>query len=711
MEQLTQELKSGKMEILQVPFPILSAGQILVRNHFSAISAGTEAKTVSDARKGYIAKARSRQKEVKQVIQSVKTEGLKKTYDMVMNKLDAPSSLGYSCAGEVIAVGADIKDIRVGDHVACGGSGAVHAEVVCVPRNLCVWVPSSVDLRVAAFTTIAAIAIQGIRQADLRFGENCVVIGLGLIGHLTAQLLRASGMKAIGIDIDPRQVELARKCGVHLAMTRDQQGLVERVIEFTHGHGADAVIITAGTSSLDPIELAGELCRRKGRVVIVGAVPTGFSRPNYYKKELELKMATSYGPGRYDADYELKGHDYPLGYVRFTENRNMQTFIDFLQDGRIDLSLLISHEFELKNAPNAYKMILDRSEPFTGILIKYDIGKEVKRIVEREKKSYSPTDVNIGFVGAGSFAQNSILPRIKGRCNFVAVATAEGNQSRYIADKYGFGHCLADGDDVINHRDVNTVFIVTRHNLHAEYVIKALNADKNVFVEKPIAMNTDELAAVKVAYEHAAASGARLMLGFNRRFSPLTQQIIKSTLTEQTKAIMIRVNSGVVPADHWVHDAQIGGGRIIGDACHFIDLAAYLAKSPIKSIHAVSRRDPLGLQDTAVISLAFANGSIASVNYFSNGNKGLPKEYIEVFCDGVVYAIDDFKSLTIYGAKSKTVKLKKQDKGHANELDLFIECVKNGAPAPIPFDEIYSSSLASLKALESMASGQTIKLA
>lgn len=710
MEQLTQELKSGKMEILEVPFPAMANTEILVRNHFSVISAGTESKTVSDARKGYLAKAKSRQKEVKMVLNSIKTEGLKKTYDVVMNKLNAPSALGYSCAGQVIAVGSEIKSIQVGDYVACGGSGAVHAEVVCVPRNLCVQVPKTVDISHAAFTTIAAIAIQGIRQADLRFGENCVVIGLGLIGQLTIQLLKASGIKAIGIDIDARQVELARQNGAHLVMSRDQVGLVQTIMDFTQGHGTDAVIITAGTSSLDPVELAGELCRRKGRVVIVGAVPTGFSRPNYYKKELELKMATSYGPGRYDADYELKGRDYPIGYVRFTENRNMQTFVDFLEEKKIDMLPLISHQFELDDAPKAYQMILDRSEPFTGILIKYEVDKEVRRVIEPESKSYSCADVNVGFIGAGSFAQNAILPRIKGKCNFVAVATAEGNMSRYVADKYGFSHCLDNGDAVVNNMDVNTVFVVTRHNLHAEYIIKALNAGKNVFVEKPLAMNEQELEAVQEAYQNAASAGARLMLGFNRRFSPLTQRVRKAILPEQSKSILIRVNAGGVPPDHWVHDPQVGGGRIIGEACHFIDLAMYLAGSPISSISAVSRREPLGLQDSAVINLSFENGSIASVNYFSNGDKSLAKEYIEVFCEGTVFIIDDFKSLSVHGHKSQTLKLKGQDKGHAAELDLFMDCIKEGRPAPISFDEIYLSSLATLKAIESMTQHRTIEL-
>ncbi|MBD3377133.1 zinc-binding dehydrogenase, partial [candidate division KSB1 bacterium] len=372
MKQLTQELKSGHMEITEVPFPGLNPGEVLVRTHYSVISAGTEGKTVSDARKGYIAKARSRQKEVKQVIQMARTSGLKETYNLVMNKLEAASPLGYSCSGEVIAMGEGVTRLKSGDRVACGGSSAVHADVVSVPVNLCVPVPESVSLRHAAFSTVAAIALQGIRQADVRLGESCVIIGMGLLGQLTAHMLQAAGVQAIGVDVDTRQVERARASGVTHVFGRQQDGLVQEIQSLTHGHGADAIIITAGTSSLDPVEFSGEIARKKAKVVIVGAVPTGFSRANYYKKELDLRMSCSYGPGRYDPRYEEQGIDYPVGYVRWTENRNMQAFIDLLVERRIPMDSLISHEFDLAEAPSAYDMILSRKEPFAGILIRYD---------------------------------------------------------------------------------------------------------------------------------------------------------------------------------------------------------------------------------------------------------------------------------------------------------------------------------------------------
>lgn len=708
MKQLTQQLKSGKMEILEVPFPVLGDGQILVRNHYSVISAGTEGKTVSDARKGYIAKAKSRQKEVKMVIDMIKSEGLKKTYDLVMNKLEAPSPLGYSCAGEVLAIGKDVSGINVGDFVACGGSGAYHADIVAVNRNLCVKVPKEVDLKYAAFTTIAAIAIQGIRQADLRFGENCTVVGLGLIGLLTVQILKAAGIKAIGVDIDEVQVEKAKKVGADLALKRDQEGIVHTINDFTNGHGTDAVIITAGTSSLDPVEFAGEISRKKGKVVIVGAVPTGFSRVNYYKKELDLRMSSSYGPGRYDANYEEKGIDYPIGYVRFTENRNMQSYIDLLSDKRIDIDKLITHTFALEESASAYDLILSRKEDLVGVLIKYDTERELDHTVTIKETAPNTNPLNIGFIGAGSFAQNAVLPRINGKCNFVGIVTAEGNMSRYIAEKYAFNYCAERADQIISDSSIGTVFILTRHNTHAEYSVKALEAGKNVVVEKPLAMSFEELQEVKLAYEK---SGKGLMLGFNRRFSPLTHKLMSVFTKVQKKAINIRVNAGVVPPDHWVHDPKIGGGRIIGEVCHFIDLACFIAGSKAKKIQAFMLNSSPSLNDTVNVNIEFESGSIANIGYFSNGNKNVPKEKIEVFSNGTVCTIDDFKKMNIYSDKGgKSVKLKSQDKGHSKQFQLITESLSQEKNFPISFEDIYHSSLLTLEAIRSIKESRVIEI-
>ncbi len=708
MHQLTQQLKSGKMEVMEVPFPALNKGYIMVRNHYSVISSGTEGKTVTDARKGYIAKAKSRQKEVKQVVEMVKTNGLLPTYKLVMNKLEAPASLGYSTAGEVIAIGEGVTNFAVGDFVACGGGTACHADVVSVPINLAVKVPKHVELKQAAFSTIAAIAIQGIRQADLRLGENCLIIGMGIIGQLTYKILEASGINPIGIDVSEEIVKQSNHVGIKHVYNRNQEGINDIILNYTSGNGADSTIITAGTSSLDPIEFAGEMARKKGKVVIVGAVPTGFSRPNYYKKELELKMSSSYGPGRSDLNYEEKGIDYPIAYVRWTENRNMQSFIDLLSQQRIDISKLISHTFSLQDAPKAYDMILAREEPFAGIVIEYDSKVELKKVVTKNNVNYAPDAVNVGFIGAGSFAQGSLLPNIKGLCNFIGVVTGRGNTAKYVGDKYSFSFLASKSEEIVFNNQINTVFITTRHNLHADNVIMAINNNKHVFVEKPLAMTEDELADIKKAYEHSEHKS--VMVGFNRRFAPAVLELKNAFLEEQSKSILIRVNSGIMPIDHWVNDPEIGGGRIIGEACHFIDLAMHLADSPIISVSADFMNDPNDLNNTVSINLKMKNGSIASINYFANGNKGVPKEYIEVYSGGTIAQIDDFKNLKIFGKKNKSIKYKGQDKGHAKGVQSFLRSIKEAKPCPIPFEDSYLSTLATFKVIESIKTNRKIQL-
>ncbi len=718
MDQLIQDLKKGHMQILEVPFPVLGKGQVLVRNHYSVISTGTEGKTVSDARKGYIAKAKARQKEVKQVIDSIKTRGLAETYKIVMNKLEAPSALGYSSAGEVIGVGEGVTQFKVGDLAACGGSTAVHADVAAVPVNLCVKLPKEIDLKHAAFAAIAAVALQALRQADLRLGENCIVIGLGLIGQITIELLNASGIASMGIDIKEEQVRLAQQNNAALALNRNREDIEEMVLQYTHGHGADAVIITASSSSTDPVELAGKLCRKKGKVVIVGAVPTGFSRADYYKKELDLRMSCSYGPGRYDPQYEEHGHDYPIGYVRWTENRNMQAFIDLLARNKLNMDPLITHVFDLIDAPEAYRVILEHSEPFCGILIRYDIEKELKAKVILKEKSFPPAEPNVGLIGAGSFAKNVLLPGMKGLCNLVAVAAAHGNNARYAADKYGFNYCTDQADEIIEDENINTVFIATRHNLHAEYVIKALKKGKNVFVEKPLALTVHELEEIHRVYHSLLTthhspltthhSPPRLMVGFNRRFSPHILKVKSLFLPEQPKAMNFRINAGALPKDHWVNDPGIGGGRIIGEVCHFIDLAMYISGSRINSVYADVLKEPGSLMDTLVINLSFENGSIAGISYFSNGNKRVSKEYFEIFCHGQAVIIHDFKTMEIHGKSVSKMKLKTQDKGHKKELSCFFDSIRNGDQSPISFDEIYHSTAVTFSVIESLQANRKI---
>lgn len=710
MQQLTQQLKSGKMEILEVPFPSFGKGEVLVRNHYSVISAGTEGYMVSEARKGYIAKAKSRKKEVKQVIESIKTSGLLSTYKTVMNKLEAPSPLGYSCAGEVIAVGQNVTSVSVGDFVACGGKNAAHADVVAIPQNLCVKVPKIVDIRQAAFTTIASIAIQGIRRADLEIGSNCVVIGLGLIGQITMQILKASGITPIGIDIDTEKVNLAEKGNCKYAFLRSQEGLEQLILDLTNGYGTDAVLITAGTSSLDPVEFAGRIARMKAKVVVVGAVPTGFSREHYYNKELDLRMATSYGPGRYDPNYEEKGNDYPIGYVRFTENRNMQTFIDLLDSKKIDINYLITHKFELLDAPNAYKIILDKSEKFAGILIAYDIDKkQIKDVHLNKQVKINPTEPNIGLIGAGNFAQNILLPQMKGKCNFIALNTNHGNNSIYVAKKYGFQTTYDSAEKVINDENTNTIFILTRHDTHAKYILDTLDSGKHIFTEKPLAITEDELESIKQKYTNSNRDKF-LMVGFNRRFSPYIKKMKSIFTAEQVKAINIRVNAGILPADHWVNDNEIGGGRIIGETCHFIDLATFIADSTVESVFAQAMDSADKLQNTVNINLKFTNGSIANISYFSNGNKMMPKELIEVLSNDTAVIIDDFKKMTIFGKSVKKIKYKGQDKGHRQELAEFFNAIRNGDSCPIPFEESYHSTLATFKVMQSIKENRLIKI-
>ena len=711
MLQLTQNLKSGKMELSEVPVPALTGGRVLVRNHYSVISAGTEGGKVSTARKGYIGKAKEKPAQVKQVIDTLKSEGIASTYRRVMNKLDALSPLGYSASGIVEAVGDGVTRFRVGDRVASGGEGANHAEVSSVPENLVVRVPDEVSLEHAAYSTIAAIAIQGVRQADLRLGESCAVIGLGLLGQLTVQMLKAAGVKAAGIDINPDMVELAGKSGADIAFARGSGDEEQAIIDFSDGYGVDAVIITAGSSSLDPVELAGRLCRRKGRVVIVGAVPTGFSRDNYYKKELELRMATSYGPGRYDPNYEEKGQDYPIGYVRWTENRNMQAFLQLVAGGKIDLSFLTTHEFEFEKAPGAYQMIVDRSETYVGIVLKYDTEKETIRSIDLSGVSRKPQAVEgeprVSFIGAGSFAQNLLLPNIKGSV-FVTVATSQGHTSKNVAQKWKFRTATCDAEDVFKD-DSNTVFIATRHDSHAEYVMRSLKAGKNVFVEKPLCMTEEELEEIATIYKSASGKDApSLMVGFNRRFAPYVESIKREFTDKVPKSINYRINAGAIPADHWVQDREVGGGRIIGEVCHFVDLAMHLAGALPKSLSAAAMEDPRGLLDTLNVNILFTDGSIANISYFANGSKAMKKERLEVFSSGKTAVLDDFTKLDIFSTRKTTNKKLGQDKGHRREIEKFLDSIRTGCPAPIPFEEIYYSTKMSFDIIRSINNGETI---
>jgi predicted dehydrogenase/threonine dehydrogenase-like Zn-dependent dehydrogenase len=712
MKQLTQNLKHGTMLVMDVPQPAAGDGKLLIQTLYSVISGGTEGKTVSDARKSYLDKAKSRQKEVRQVIELAKTNGVFETYKLVMNKLEAYSALGYAAVGRVVGLPADVTGYQLGDIVACGGADAAHAEVLSVGTNLCAKVREGTEPKHAALATIASIAMQGVRQAEVRLGESVVVIGLGLIGQLTMQLLAAQGCTPIGIDLDLRQLDLAKRCGFDHVFASSDESLVPAVLDITKGIGADAVIITAGTSSLGPVNLAGEISRKKGKVVIVGAVPTGFERRHYYRKELDLRMSSSYGPGRYDPQYEELGIDYPVGYVRWTEQRNMQAYLDLLAAGKLNIEPLITHVFPLEKAKDAYDMILAKEEHYCAVLLEYDTQSKVQGTVYAEaaktKREYRKNGVRAAFIGAGSFAQNMILPNLKDAVDFVGISTRHGNTSRYVMDKYGFSYATDETDKLFNDEDVNTVFVMTRHDSHARYVNDALKAGKDVFVEKPLALTVSELNEVVKEYNKNGSS--RLMLGFNRRFAPHIIELKRQFSDDQHKSINYRINAGILPPDHWVHDPRVGGGRIVGEACHFIDLCSFIAGAPIISVAAHETESGAGLRDTVSITLAFANGSSANISYFSNGSKQLSKEYLEVFCNGVSVVIDDFRKMTVYGEKVRKNKLKRQDKGHAAGLKAFVGAIEAGKPAPIPFEEIFNSSKATFAVLESIRERRMVRV-
>lgn len=700
MEQLTQKLGSGEMVIQELPMPQLTSGMVLVKNHYSLISAGTEGSTVKAARKSLIGKAKERPQQVKQVLEKLKQQGIVQTYRAVMKKLDAYSPLGYSSAGEVIAVADDVTEFKVGDKVACAGAGyANHAEIVSVPVNLCVKLSPDADLSKACYNTLGAIAMQGVRQADLRLGESCAVIGLGLIGQLACLELKASGVNVVGIDVSQAAVDNAKNC-TDIAIVRNDPAIKDRILDFTDGQGVDAVIIAAATNSLDPVNFAGAISRKKGRIVILGAVPTGFDRePDFYKKELELKMSCSYGPGRYDLNYEEKGLDYPLPYVRWTEKRNMQAFQKLLESGRINLSYLTTHEFKFEDAPQAYNLVLTHSEPFLGIVLKYDIDKkhDVKTIITG---NFSPeSNVNVAFIGAGSYAQGNLLPNLPpvNAVGRVAIMTNSGTTSKRVAEKFKFAKCTSDINEILGDDKINTVFVATRHDSHAKYVLEALGAGKNVYVEKPLCLTLDELVEIE---DCVAESGKGVMIGFNRRFSPFAK-FLKKKLGSGKMSMIYRINAGSIPASHWIQDPTVGGGRIIGEVCHFVDLMTYMCGSNPVKVTASALPDAAGLNDTVNIIVDFANGSTGVIAYYSNGSKSLPKEYFEAYHAGVTGIIQDYRRAEVYGRKVESMKKANQDKGQPEMMRVFFDSLADGS-LPIPMDQIFSVTKATFAVIESI---------
>ena len=718
MKQLLQSLRSGEISIKDVPSSTepKRAG-VLVRVHASLISAGTEKMKVDLARASLLQKARQRPEDVKKVLAEVKQQGFWSTWQRVSRKLDTPGPLGYSCAGEVIAVSEDVDDLKPGDRVACGGQGASHAEVVSVLRNLCVKLPEEVPFEEACFTTLGAIAMQGLRQANITFGETVVVIGLGLVGQLACAISKAAGCVTIGVDLDDHHVEIARKHTATCAFNRNQEGLAETIKSLTHGFGADAVIICAATSSNDPITFSAEIARDRARIIMVGVSEMNLPRDIYFVKELEFRLSRSYGPGRYDANYEDRGIDYPIGYIRWTERRNMQEFVRLLAGKSIDPKAITTHTFPIDRAAEAYSIIAgERKERYLGMVLTYpetDIVYRVSGIGTAKPVSsntqYPIADTRVGFIGAGNFAQGFLLPTLKETAKLIAVANQSGASAEDAKNKFGFDRASTGARDVLEASDINTIFIATRHGEHAALTAAALRAGKNVFVEKPLALNYEQLRDVAAAYQ---ASGRKLMVGFNRRFAPLVQKAKAFFDEVSPKMIFYRINAGPLPRSHWTQDETEGGGRIIGEVCHFIDTAAYLTgdampKSVVAKSISSGRADTVD-HDTVSITVEYFDGSVAEILYIANGSKALPKEELQVFSNGRTAILKNFMELELWTTEGKPKVEKGSGKGHAEEVRAFLQSLSSQGEAPIPFDSLLATTLATFAARESLATGEAI---
>ena len=703
MKQFIQNFKTGELKLEDVPVPAVRSGFVRVNNVFSLISAGTERQTIDTGKSSLLGKAKKRPDLVKQVLQNIQKEGILATLGKIKTKLDAPKALGYSSCGFVLDSGDFNGKFNNGERVACAGQDyASHAEIVCVPQNLVAKIPDNVGFKEASFTTVGAIALQGVRQADAKIGEKICVIGLGLIGQITAQILKANGCLVFGIDMSEFCVETSRKLGIDCAVTRKDKDLYGLVDNFTKGYGFDKVIITASSKDNDPVIVSTEILRKKGIVVVVGDVKIDIPRnPHFYKKELELKMATSYGPGRYDSLYEEAGVDYPYGYVRFTENRNMEVFLDLVSKGVVNVKSLITHVFEFKHAKDAFDLVLGvNKEKSIGILLKYN---EEEVILNKITINSNLSEIiNVGFVGAGSFAQSYLLPYLKAKdVSLDTVVTTRGITAKSAAKKFGFNCASTNSADVSQSTNINTIFIATRHDSHAHLVCKALENNKNVFVEKPLAINVEQLKQIVSIYQGESI----LMVGYNRRFAPLSL-LIKQDLKKVSAPMVMnyRINAGYISDDSWIQDPEAGGGRIIGEVCHFIDFLTFLSGSLPKKVYASSIRydnKKCKNNDNISITIDFIDGSVGNIIYTSMGSKGMPKERVEIFSQGNSYLIDDFKQGMFYRGSS-VKRINNKGKGHKQEIQQFIKAVKDGKGNPIDFESLLSTTLATFKIIDSL---------
>jgi polar amino acid transport system substrate-binding protein len=721
MKQILQNRKTGEIEVADVPPPVLQRGRVLVRTAASLISAGTERAAVDQNRKGLFGRALDRPELVKKTIRRAFDEGLASTVSSVRAKLDSAVALGYSAAGVVEAVGDEVSEFRIGDRVACAGLGfASHAEVLSVPRNLCAQLPEGVEFADGAYATLGAIALQGIRLAQPTLGESIVVIGLGLVGQLTAQLLCANGCRVYGVDPDDTRNDLARSFGIE-ASARDHQ-TATRIVEWTRGRGADAVLVTASSDSSEPIVLAGEVSRMKGRVVVVGQVGMDVPRDLFYRRELSLQVSMSYGPGRYDPDYEERGRDYPIAYVRWTEGRNIEAFVDMLARKLVNVERLTTHRFPVQDGARAYELITGKTnEPHLGVLLEYKAV--MPRAIEKPRGASSSastefaraapnveTEVRIGLIGAGAYAAGVLLPQFKAAgATFETVASASGISALNVRKQFGFESCASELDEVLSNPRVNLVVIATRHDSHASLARRALEGGRHVFVEKPVALSEDELYELT---DVARSSTRRLMVGFNRRFSPLAVKAKELFEDRQTPlSFVYRINAGRLPREHWAHDEHEGGGRIVGEVCHFVDLMQFWTSSRVTRVfaEAVSAQDEQVGEDSVMVTLGFADGSNGTIAYLAEGDRALPKERIEIFGGGRTFVIDDFRGASIYrNGREEKLKSRAQDKGQAEAVRAACAVVLEGRPAPISLDELVNTTLATFRIRESIRTGKVV---
>jgi predicted dehydrogenase/threonine dehydrogenase-like Zn-dependent dehydrogenase len=714
MKQLIQDFKTGEVKVVEVPAPRAQVGCLLVRNAWSLVSAGTERSTVSMGQKGYLGKARARPDLVRKVLDSARREGVVAAFQKVQARLDTWKTLGYSTAGVVVEVGEGVDGFHVGDRVACGGQDkASHAEYVSVPANLCAKVPDGVDFRHACYTTVGTIALHGVRLAGLQLGESAAVIGLGLLGQITVQILKAAGCRVLGIDVNPEACELARKSGADVVGVRGKDDIETLAAGLTRGFGVDAVLITAAAPTSDPVELAGRISRDRGSVVMVGVTGMEIPRDLYFSRELQFRVSRSYGPGRYDPLYEESNLDYPIGYVRWTEGRNFESFLDLIAAGRLDLDLLTTHRFRIDDAVQAYDLITGKSGGrFVGVLLEYpgDPAEIPARRIAVGRPAAAPAAgagrCVLGVIGAGNYAQAMLLPHFKGRndVTFKTVATSSGVTARKVAERMGFAAAASDPREVLEDPAVNAVLIATRHHLHARFVVEALQRGKAVFVEKPLVMNREEL---KQVAEALAGAPAKLQVGFNRRFAPTAKAAREFMAGVPAQTVLYRVNAGPLPATHWLRDPAQGGGRLVGEGCHFIDFVPFLCGARPERVYARALGGGAAdSPDSFVIQLGMADGSLGTILYTALGDSSFPKERVETFGGSRVAVIDDFKSGTLTaGGSTRKTGGSGQDKGQAVQVDAFIRMVTAGGPPPIPVEELLAGAAAMLAAQESMRTG------